>query len=106
MQAGKLRESVTIQQKTDVVSDSGEAVATWSTYAAAFADIRTPSGREFFGQDKFNATVSHIVTVRWVTGIKPEMRVLWGSRILNIIYINEDRQHAKMMQLNCMEAKS
>jgi SPP1 family predicted phage head-tail adaptor len=105
MQSGKLRESITIQQKTDVVSDSGEVVATWTTYASAFADIRTPSGREFFGQDKFNATASHVVTVRWNAGITPAMRVLWGSRILNIIYINEDRQHANMMQLNCMEAR-
>jgi SPP1 family predicted phage head-tail adaptor len=105
MQSGKLRESITIQQKTDVISDSGEAVATWTTYASMFADIRTPSGREFFGQDKFNATVSHVVTVRWNAGITPAMRVLWGSRVLNIIYISEDRQHAKMMQLNCMEAR-
>jgi SPP1 family predicted phage head-tail adaptor len=106
MQGGKLRTKITVQEKTDTISDSGQAVSTFSTFRDIYADIRTPSGREFFGQDKFNATVSHVVTIRWLEGIKPEMRILWGTRILNIIYINEDRQHARMMQLNCMEARN
>ena len=107
MQSGKLRETITIQQKNITVSEAGEQIITWSSFKADVrAGIETPTGREYFGQNKLNAQVSHVVKTRWIDGILPEMRILWGTRILNIEYISEDRKHAREMWIYCKEVRN
>lgn len=106
MTHGKLRERVTIQQSTDVIAESGQVEKTWSAYALEYAEIKTPTGRDFFASDKFNANVSHVVRIHWNSGVTEKMRVLWGTRILNIVFISEDQQHARWMWLNCLEEKA
>ena len=106
MTSGKLRERVTIQQATEATAESGQTSETWSTYVYAYADVRTTSGKEFFAEDKYNSHVTHTVMLRWRDGITEKMRVLWGTRILNIIYVGEDRTHERSMILNCVEVKS
>ncbi len=106
MKTGTLRTRITIQQATNVTSESGQTVKTWSAYGYEYADIRTPSGRDFFGSDKFNAQVTHTVLIRWRDGVTEKMRVKWGTRTLNIVYISEDRTHERNMVLNCAEEKA
>lgn len=106
MQSGRLRETINIQQKNTVVSEAGEQVVTWSTFKSSIrAEIQTPTGREFFAHDKLNAQVSHVVKTRWIDGVLPEMRILWGTRILNIEYISEDRKHAREKWIYCKEVR-
>lgn len=106
MTSGKLRERVEIQQSTDVVGESGQVAKTWSTYAFEYAEVKTPTGRDFFGSDKFNAQVSHIVRIHWNSGVTEKMRIVWGFRTLNIAVISEDNTHGRWMWLNCMEEKA
>jgi SPP1 family predicted phage head-tail adaptor len=106
MKVGRLREIITIRQKTDIIAESGKVTQNWSFFAQVFAEVRTMSGKEFLAQEKVKAQVSHIVTIRWLDGISEKMNILWGTRVLNIVHIGEDRDHARMMQLVCMEAKS
>jgi SPP1 family predicted phage head-tail adaptor len=106
MNAGALRHSVIVQFATDTVKESGQTEKTWSQYANRFAEILTPSGEKFFGMDKFNAKVTHVVRIRWLDGITEKMRVMWGVRILNIVFISEDKDHGRWMWLNCLEEKA
>ena len=107
MQSGKLREVITIQQKSETLTDSRQVEISWVTFASGvYAGIETVSGKEFYAESKYNAQISHVVRIRYSAGVKPEMRVLWGSRVLNIAHIGEDRKHANMMVLNCMEDRN
>lgn len=104
---GRKREIISIQQANRVTAESGQVEITYSDFATGlFAEVKTISGREFFGHEKFNAQVSHLVTINWRDGIKEEMRVAWETRYLNIEYISEDRTHKREMYLYCMEEKS
>lgn len=104
---GRKREIIRIQNPSRVTTESGQVTNTFSDFATGvFAEIKTLSGREFFGHEKFNAQVSHLVTVNWREGVTEEMRVIWGTRNLNIEYISEDRTHKREMYLYCMEDKS
>ena len=106
MQSGRLREIINIQQKNTVVSEAGEQVITWTDFKSSVrAEILTPTGREFFGHDKLNSHVSHVVKTRWIDGVLSEMRILWGTRILNIEYVSEDRTHAREMWIYCKEVR-
>lgn len=103
MNSGRLRNQITIQQATITTGASGVSEKAWTTFASAFADIRTPTGKEYFAQDKFNAQVSHVVTIRWIDGITAGMRVLWGAKTLNIEYVSEDRKNCRALYLHCKE---
>lgn len=103
MNAGRLRHSITIQRETSTVGESGATTKAWTTFATPFADVRTPSGKEHFAQDKFNSQVSHVVTIRWIEGVLPSMRILWGAKTLNIVYISEDRTNSRTLYINCVE---
>lgn len=106
MQSGKLRETITIQQKNLTLSESGGQLVTWSAFKSSVrAGITTATGREFFGHDKLNAQVSHVVKTRWIDGVFPEMRIAWGTRVLNIEYVSEDRKHAREMWIYCKEVR-
>ena len=104
MQSGKLREAITVQQKNITVSEAGEQIITWSSFSAGIrAGIETPTGREYFGQNKLNAQVSHVVKTRWIDGILPEMRILWGTRVLHITSVVHDEELRRWTVLHCEE---
>jgi len=105
MNSGKLRFKISIQSPVDTIDENGAAVLTFQTFAEVWADIRTQSGREFMAQQSTSATAAHVVYIRWLNGITEKMRILWGTRILNIVYVGEDLTHARMLSIACEEIK-
>lgn len=104
MRAGRLRHRVRIQQGTPGRDGFGTEVLTWSDVATVWAEVRSVSGGE---QTQANmqtfATASHQVTMRYRLGLSPKMRVLWGSRVLEILNAREPDNRMRMVQLNCVE---
>ncbi len=109
MRAGSLREKITIQEQDNAPDSYGQAIknndALWTDVATVWAGVNTLTGKEYLLGPRKEATATHKVFIRWLTGVTPRMRVLWGTRKLNIDYIQEDRQHARMMILMCTETK-
>lgn len=77
MQAGKLRELITLQSPSVAVDALGQRVEGWSTVADVYARAQPLRGREFFaaGQMQSEATVKF--TIRYREGVAGNMRVLW-----------------------------
>ena len=111
MQGGRLREYITIQQKTETIEASGDVTFTWSTLSICFAEVKTLSGKEMIEHGKVSANISHRVYIRSfdATGILPEMRIVWTDRsivrYLDIYYINEDRKHDRYFEVLCQEGR-
>lgn len=104
--AGRKREIIKLQSPARTTSESGQVTNSFTDWATGvFAEIKTVSGREFFAHEKFNGQVSHVVTINWRDGVKPEMRIVWGTRNLNIQYVSEDDTHKREMYLYCLEKK-
>jgi len=106
MTCGKRRHRIEIQTATETSPESGQVSRTWGFFAYRYASVKTATGREFFGHDKLNAQVDHVVNVRWCDGVTGKMRVLWGTRVLNIVHVSEDDKHKNEMWLYCKEKKS
>ena len=101
-----LREIVDIERLTGTLSDEGEQVDTWTAlFENVFADIKTPTGREYFAHDRLNAEVTHRVKIRWHDGVTNDMRINWQGRILDILYISEDQTHKQWQYIFCKESK-
>lgn len=104
-QAGRLRHRVTIQQASVSQQASGAPVRTWANVATVWAQVRTQSGGEQRneGADQVVAALYYAVTIRYRAGLEPTMRVLWGSRVLEVTAIQEPDNRQRSLTLMCTE---
>lgn len=109
MISGRLRTKIIIQDRTETVGADGQVSPGWDTFATVYSSVEDGSGKESSAHDKINATITHTVTIRYLSGVKPEMRVVWSdngtTRYLNIKATPEDRKHGRWIKLACMEDK-
>lgn len=84
--AGRLRERVTLQKPVLSQDAAGQPIPTWTTVATGIpAEVLFVAGREGFrNQQQVIAAYTHKVTIRYRSDVSPQMRLLWGSRVLNI----------------------
>ena len=101
--AGCMRNRVSIQSRTESRDAHGGIAETWATTALAYADIQPIRGREFFSAEAVNSDVTHKVTIRYREGITPQMRVLFGSRALNITSVINVNERSDCLELMCRE---
>ena len=101
MQAGRLKNRVTIQQQSTVQDSIGQPVNTWTTYATVWADIRNRSGVESIKAGELTSTVRASIRVRYKAGITAAMRVVHGSITYQIKSVLRDEQNKDYMDLVC-----
>lgn len=83
MNAGALRQLVTIQQPVAGSSDNyGQPAVTWSDVATCYAAIEPTGGVEQFRGLQLRATTTHLVRLRFHAAVTSAMRLKWGSRYL------------------------
>jgi SPP1 family predicted phage head-tail adaptor len=104
LDAGKLRERVTVQQATETRNRLGESVLDWGTFAEVWASVEGLSARELFSFGQQQIEVTHRVRIRLRDGITSKMRLLWRGRTLQIISVLEQDDRT-MYELICQEAE-
>ena len=102
MNAGILRDRVTVQQATENRNSLGESILSYSTFAEVSASVQGVSAREFLLAGQQQVEVSHRVKMRYLTGLTPQMRLLWRGRTLEIISILE-HENRSVHELICQE---
>ena len=103
MRAGQLNTKILIESKTNSIDGVGENIETWSTFADVYANVQTKSGREFIHASAQNAELSHVVTVRYLTGLTSEMRINNGGSYLNILSVFDPDGKKREMKAHCNE---
>ena len=105
IRAGRLRFAVTIQVTTDSTNSLGEPVESWATMTGGSvqADIEPISGREFQAVQMIAAETTHKVTIRYLSGVTPKHRVLYGSRVFDILAVRDVEERGRVMELLCRE---
>lgn len=84
MRSGPLRCRITIEAPVETPGSDGSILTTWETYATMWASIEPLIGREYFAQQREQATVSHKIRMRHMPGITHKTRVVWNSRLFEI----------------------
>ena len=100
MRAGDLRQRVIIQIAQKSQNALGEWVDTWTTWATVWAAIEPNTGRRYYEALQASSEVSGVVRIRYRDGVLPTMRLLYGSRVLEIVSIvhpKEARQELHLM---------
>jgi head-tail adaptor len=116
---GRLRHRVQIQRLAvrqtlnalgETTAKDGTGLPEWTTVAPRYADVIAISGAEPFQGQQISPDVTHRIEMRsFVPGdgtrFTPAWRILWGSRIFNLISILNPGEQAQgtLMQLACKE---
>ena len=100
---GRLRERVTIQQATESRNALGETTLAWTTFAERWASVEGVSAREALELGQADVSITHRVRMRYVDGMTHNMRLLWRSRVLEIVSLLEYANRSEHVA-TCQEA--
>lgn len=102
MRAGTLRDFVTIESLDPARSAAGQRVA-WLEFAKVYANVEPLSGNELVAERALLSPVNVRVLIRYVPGVKPEMRIRLGGRVLNIMTVVDVGGLQVELELSCVE---
>lgn len=100
MQAGTLRDRITIQRKTGGVDDYNQPLPeAWEDLTKAWANVRHQSGSEAIKADASVSTVKASIRIRWREGVNAGMRVLHAGAVYDIeaVLPGDGRQHVDLV---------
>lgn len=100
--AGNLRERVTVQQATESRNGIGETVLSWGTFATVWASVEGVSAREALTAGQNEVSITHKVQMRYLTGLTQRMRLQWRGRTLEIVSLLEHDSRSRH-ELICQE---
>ena len=101
MQAGKLWHEIAIQQRNDTRDSYGASIASWASYASTYAELTNLSGAELEQAQQINARINTRFVIRWDSGVRSTMRIVYKSRNYNIIYVDNVDERDKQTTLLC-----
>lgn len=104
MRAGDLRHRITIQEQIKTVDGVGGFDLEWTTYGTVWAAVWPVSAKEITSQGKPSGEITHKVRIRYLSGITDAMRIIFGTRTLEIVAppINNDERNVSL-DLLCRE---
>lgn len=102
MKAGKLRHKVDIEHKTNVEEDLGGVSEEWALFAKnRWASIEALRGRELFTAQQVNSEVTYKITMRYLPGIVPDMRIHYKGDYYSILYVINIEERNVTLELMC-----
>lgn len=105
LSAGHLRHRITIQSETLSSDGRGGYTGVQGTSFTAWARVSPVSAREAFAHGMVQGSITHRVTLRYQSGIRPKMRVLWGTRVLLIQGVRTIDEERRVVELDCVEER-
>jgi SPP1 family predicted phage head-tail adaptor len=102
--AGKLRERVTVQIASGATNALGETVLTWANSTACWASVEGVSARESLAAGQQEISITHRVRMRYLQGLTQNMRFSWRSRTLDIVSLLE-HDNRSVHEAICVETR-
>ncbi|MGA9851845.1 MAG: phage head closure protein [Gammaproteobacteria bacterium] len=101
--SGEMKRWITVQQTASSQNARGEEIPTWTTFACVWAKIVPLSGREFLAAQQVEATLTHTITIRYLAGLDPTMRIVYNGRYFDINQVININEEDRQMSLLCTE---
>lgn len=103
MQIGELRTRVQIRERTITRDGYGGVSESWAVKYYAWASVRQVSGREYAAVAQSLAEATHIVWIRYRSGVTPAMEVYLDGRRLEILAVDNQNEKGRYLKLTCSE---
>lgn len=99
----QLKKRITIQEQDPEKDSYGELVDKWPDVATVYAYIEPTGGGEFYAAQKTNSEANVNVWIRYLSSIKPYMRVKYGERYFDILNVLNWEEGNRWLKLICRE---
>jgi SPP1 family predicted phage head-tail adaptor len=105
LQAGQLKHKLDIEAELHAQDSYGQTTQDWVVFISGlWASIEPLSGKEYYASQQVNAEISHRIKIRYKAGIKPNMRVKFGTdRYFNIVSVIDLNEAHREIHLMCTE---
>jgi SPP1 family predicted phage head-tail adaptor len=101
---GEMNKRITIKHITGYTrDDNGDDQPIWSTLCTVWAKVEIDSGREFYASRKVNAEWNGLFKFWYYSGIKPNMKVFYGTREFDILTVLNPNEANVQTWLECKE---
>ena len=87
--AGKLRDRITVQIASGTTNALGETVLAWSNSTSVWASVDGVTAREALTAGQQEVSITHKVRLRYLPGLTQQMRFAWRGRTLEIVILLE-----------------
>lgn len=100
MRIGSLNHLITIEAYTEAVdSFGGTSGGSWAEFGQAWAGISPLKGTEKYVSSEKHATATHQITMRFLSGVNPKMRIKARGRTFEIVSVINNGERDRMLQL-------
>jgi SPP1 family predicted phage head-tail adaptor len=103
IRTSELRHQVVIEQPTNADDGGGSKVPSWSTLYTTRAKISDPKAHEKISAEKMEQKITHVVTMRYRSGIDTGMRIRFGSRYFYIKTITNPGERNRWLVMTAEE---
>lgn len=103
IRAGELKHSITFQAETVTYDTYNEKIPDWVSVATVRAAMITTGGKLFYAAQKLHAETSAVFQIYFSRAINGRMRIKYGSRIFNILGINNVDGESRELLISCKE---
>lgn len=103
MRAGRLRHLIIIERPSETQGTTGEMVPSWSSFATVWGSVEPLRGREFWSAKEMQAQIDTRIRIRYLAGVTPKMRVLYGERVYLIYAVIDPEYRHQELQLMSQE---
>ena len=103
MNIGDLRHRITLQECVSGQNEAGQPIQEWHDVATVWAAIEPLRGREYWAAAQVQSEVTTRIRIRYRSGIRPDMRVLYGGRVFNVTAVIDPEERHHELQLMCKE---
>jgi SPP1 family predicted phage head-tail adaptor len=100
---GQLDRRLMLQEAVRAADGAGGATVSWSLIAEVWAAVLPVSGGEGLDGEGLRARATHAVWLRHRDGVKPDMRFVFGTRILDIRSVAEMSGRRRFLRCLCEE---
>ena len=110
MRAGDLRHRVIVQVNTPSFDPNGGNVDSWATDTTVWASVQTLTGKKLEIARQIDSEATTQVRMRYcgtdgVPDVTVDNRLLFGARILQIVYVINENERNVMLQILCKEKR-
>lgn len=101
--ASKLKHRIEIQATTQTTDGAGGFTEAWATVATVWASIEPANSRERFIAMQTETHTTHVIMCRYQSVITTAKRILFGSRIFDIVEVLNIEEANTVLKIRAVE---
>ena len=106
MRGGMLRHQGMLQDRTTIRGEYGGQETIWKDIQPVRFGLESTGGREVETAGTVRPQSTFTLTMRWLPGVTPSMRILMGERAFNFTSVNDIEERHRELNIAVIEGAS